>query len=370
MIVKIFRAAATFKAITYNFDKIAKGQATLMKVSGFGALRQLFEIRPEDYRNYLEAKSGLNPNVRLPQFHAMISAPDNTFDKDKLAKLAGQWLEQMGYKDQPCLLVHHRDTDQSHIHIVSTRVDHRGKKIDSAFEHKRAIKQLNLLLQKDEAHQAQLDAGKALQYQCSTKAQILLLLEGMGYQVREKDSQLLLYKFGRQLFKVSEKRVEERIAAYMPDKQRALQWKAIFNKYRAIYNPVPERATLNLPGGRTSQTGPYRSDLSDFLRQEFGIEMIYHASGDHPPYGYTVIDHPQQRVFKGSEILKLATLASRDFEFIKNTTVDKTAGETAEGYSKGSHLTYFRPYLANDVDDQQINGPRRRRQKKARTNTR
>jgi hypothetical protein len=370
MIVKIFRAAATFKAITYNFDKIAKGQATLMKVSGFGALRQLQEVRPEDYRNYLEALSALNRNVRLPQFHAMISAPDNSFDKDELAKLAGQWLDQMGYKDQPYLLVHHRDTDQSHVHMVSTRVDRRGRKIDSAFEHKHAVNRLNLLLQKDVAHQAQLDAGKALQYQCSTKAQVLLLLEGMGYQVREKDHQLLLYKFGRQLFAVSDRRVEERLAAFAPDRKRAVQWRAIFNKYHAFYDAVPERSVVNLSGGRTSPSGPFRSDLGDFLKSEFGMEIVFHATGDKPPYGYTVIDHPHQRVFKGSEIMRLAELVSPDLRVSKSSSNNETTGEKAEQQIKNARLTYFGPYLANDIDDQQIHGPRRRRQKKARTNTR
>ncbi|NHA02523.1 relaxase/mobilization nuclease domain-containing protein [Mucilaginibacter sp. HC2] len=370
MIVKIFRAGATFKAITYNFDKIAKGQATLMKVSGFGALRHLHEVRPEDYRNYLEVLSGLNRNVRLPQFHAMISAPDHAIDNDKLAKLAGQWLDRMGYKDQPYILVHHRDTDQSHVHMVSTRVDRAGKKIDSAFEYRRAVNQLNHLLQKDEAHQAQLDAGKALQYQCSTKAQVLLLMEGMGYQVREKDGELLVYKFGRQLFAINEKRVDECLAAFVPDKSQAIRWKAIFDKYRAFYNAVPERSIVSLSGGRTSPTGPFRSDLSDFLRKEFGIELVFHASGNKPPYGYTVIDHLQQRVFKGSEIMKLAVLVGPDSAVLKHGIPESQTVETAGHSAKNTQLTYFRPYLANDIDDQQIHGPRRRRQKKARTNTR
>jgi len=370
MIVKIFRAAATFKAITYNFDKIAKGQATLMKVSRFGALRQMREVRPEDYRNYLEALSGLNRNVRLPQFHAMISAPDQSFDRDKLAKLAGQWLDRMGYGDQPYILVHHRDTDQSHVHMISTRVDREGKKIDSAFEKRRAVNQLNQLLQKDEKHQAQLDAGKALQYQCSTKAQVLLLLEGMGYQVREKNGELLLYKFGLQLFSITEKRVEERLASFIPDKAQAVRWKAIFSKYREHYNAVPDRTILNLPGGRTSPTGPYRSDLGDFLRKEFGVEMNFHASGDKSPYGYTVIDHVQQRVFKGSEIMKLSVLTGTEPDPSRGASLQDKGTDAAEQQLKNNHQAYFRPYLTTDVDDQQIHGPRRRRQKKARTNTR
>ncbi|OKS88785.1 hypothetical protein RG47T_4263 [Mucilaginibacter polytrichastri] len=368
MIVKIFRASASFKAITYNFDKIAKGQATLMKVSGFGALRQLHEVRPEDYRNYLEAQSGLNRNVRLPQFHAMISAPDHSFDKDKLAKLAGKWLDLMGYKDQPYLLVHHRDTDQSHVHMVSTRVSREGKKIDSAFEHRRAIVGLNKLLQKDEAHQAQIDASRVLQYQCSTKAQVLLLLEGMGYHIHEKDGQFLLHKFGRQLFAISGQRMEERLASYVPDKQRATQLKAIFRKYQAVFNAAPERATVSLSGGRTLQTNVYRSDLGDFLKESFGIDLIFHASGDKPPYGYTIIDHTQQRVFKGSEVLKLAEMINPALGV--TSSVKGTMEESPDNRPDHSPLTYFRPYLSNDIDDQQIHGPRRRRQKKARSNTR
>ncbi|EHQ30914.1 relaxase/mobilization nuclease domain-containing protein [Mucilaginibacter paludis] len=370
MIVKIFRASTSFKAITYNFDKIAKGQATLMKVSGFGALRQLNEVRPEDYRNYLEAQSGLNRNVRLPQFHAMISAPDSSFDSDKLAKLAGQWLDVMGYRDQPYILVHHRDTDQSHVHMVSTRVSREGKKIDSAFEHRRAIAGLNRLLQKDEAHQAQIDAGKALQYRFSTKAQVLLLLERMGYRIAEKDGQLLLHKFGRQLFVISGQRLEERLAAYVPDKQRAGQLKAIFRKCQAVYNAVPERASVKLSGGRTVPADAYRSDLGDFLKGKFGIDLIFHASGDKPPYGYTIIDHTQQRVFKGSEVLKLADLIIQGSTVIRADHSTENTEDAAVTNAAATQLTYFRPYLTNDVDDQQIHGPRRRRQKKARTNTR
>jgi hypothetical protein len=369
MIVKIFRAAASFKAITYNFDKIAKGQATLMKVSGFGALRQLQEVRPEDYRNYLEAQSALNPNVRLPQFHAMISAPDSSFEKDKLAKLAGQWLDLMGYKDQPYLLVHHRDTDQSHVHMVSTRVSRGGKKIDSAFEHRRAVADLNKLLQKDETHQAQLDAAKALQYQCSTSAQIMLLLEATGYHIREKDGQLLLHKFGRQLFTITRNRVENRLVSFVPDKQRAAQLKAIFQKYQGFYSAQPERTLMNLPGGRNSETGPYRSDLGDFLKEKFGIDLVFHASGEKPPYGYTIIDHQQQRVFKGSEVLKLADMIN-PLTVSRVNSSEKTTENAAAITEANTQPTYFRPYLTNDVDDQQIHGPRRRRQKKARTNTR
>jgi hypothetical protein len=370
MVVKIFKAAASFKAIGYNFRKLLSGKGELMKVSGFDALKALKEIRAEDYLNYLEAQSALNRNVKLPQFHAMISAPDSSYDKKELTKLAEKWLEAMGYGGQPYLLVFHRDTDQAHIHIVTTRVKRNGEKVDSAFEHKRAVRELNRLMQLDEAHQAQLDAGKALRYACSTRAQVLLLLEGMGHRCQEKDGQVILWKFGRPLFAIGEKRIAERLAAWSPDKGRALQLKAIIRKYQAVYDSSLRQETRNLTGGRAIPAKGYHSDLSDFLQKELGLQFVFHTAEGKPPYGYTIIDHTQKRVFKGSEVMKLSEFLSPGSA--KTTLARETpSNDQSDGAQHdGIYLPPLRPYFTNDIDDQQIHGPRRRRQKKARTNTR
>ena len=56
------------------------------------------------------------------------------------------------------------------------------------------------------------------------------------------------------------------------------------------------------------QHGKYQSALSAYLKQTLGIELVFHASGDKPPYGYTVIDHAERNVFKGGEIMPLKQL--------------------------------------------------------------
>lgn len=370
MIVKIFKPVAEFKAVFYNLNKVLKGGGEVMKISGFGLLKGFDEVRIEDYRNYLEAQTALNSNIRLPQFHAMISAPDSSYDKQKLTKITIQWLEAMGYGDQPYLLVLHKDTDQAHIHIVSTRIDRKGEKIKDSFEHKRAIAELNRLMQLDEKHQAQLDAGKALRYHCSTKAQVLLLLEGMGYRCLEKDGRLVLCKFGKPLFAITDERMLQQLAGWAPDKARAVQLKAIIRKYQAIHDSTLKPETTPLAGGRTTTKTGYRTDLSDYLRKELGLQFIFHASGDKEPYGYTIIDHVQKRVFKGSEVMKLA-------EFIEPKAIaiepERPAVQAADAGNERPAEHYappLQPYFTNDIDDQQIHGPRRRRQKKARTNTR
>ena len=133
--------------------------------------------------------------VKAPQFHAVISAKGKSYDKSALTKIAEAWLKEMGYGEQPYLVVFHKDTDNNHVHLVSTRIDRNGKKISSAFEHLRAIRSINKILGIDHA----------LQYQFSTRAQFLMILEKGGYLGRDIDEQLL----------------QKQIDAYQPDKNRA-----------------------------------------------------------------------------------------------------------------------------------------------------
>lgn len=327
----------------------------LMKVSGFGALQGLGRLRPEDYRTYLEVLSEQNKRVKKPQFHAMISAKGRSHNKQQLTKIAEQWLKSMGYVNQPYLIVFHKDTDNNHVHIVTTRVDREGKKISSAFEKRRAVSALNRIMELDPKHVAQLDAAKALAYRCSTKAQFLLVLENFGYDVREKEGQINLYKFGSKQFAFE----ADRLKLSEPDAKRAKQLKAIFQKYATVYDAKPEKEEINLAGGRVKESTVYHSELGDFLKEKFGIELVFHALGDKPPYGYSIIDHAREQVFKGSEVMRL-----------KEMTEGITRAEPAEAPAHESYTPAIRFYFTDDVDDEQIKGPTRRRKRNARTNTR
>ena len=61
----------------------------------------------------------------------------------------------------------------------------------------------------------------------------------------------------------------------------------------------------------------YESELQK-LRDVFGIDIVFHHKEDKDPYGYTLIDHKSSKVYKGSELLKMAEL----FEFTSDT-IDK-----------------------------------------------
>jgi len=311
MIVKIFQStknSASFPAVSYNTGKIDKTRGELMKVSGFGPLQALEHWRPEDFRNYLKAVSATNKAVKFPQFHAVISAEGRSHDKYQLTEITTQWLTAMGYGDQPYLLVFHNDTRNNHIHIVTTRVNKQGKKIDHNFENIRGIKHLNRILGLDEKHNAKQDIAKALSYHFSTKAQFMMILENQGYVLKETEGKFEVIKFGHKQAEIDLGEITARIANGKTSPERITQIKAIFHKYAAIYDTSLLPNTVPLPGNYRKIEHGYTSEFAAYLKEKHGLVLIFHAKDGKPPYGYSVIDHSGKAVYKGGEIMPLQEL--------------------------------------------------------------
>jgi hypothetical protein len=300
MVVKILYTKgpnSNFPAITYNTGKMDRNKGELMKVANFGALQALGQLRPQDYKNYLKMISAVNKSVTKPQFHVAISGEGRSYSKDELMEIATQWMERMGYGQQPYLIIYHKDTANNHVHIVSTRIGKDGKKIRDSYEQIRGHQQMNIVMGIDEKQNARTDIEKVLAYQFATPAQFRLILESNGYVLKEQEGHLDVIKFGRKQEEVAIKLIDEQLSKYQPDLKRKTQLKAMFYKYAAQYSTelVKER-------------GKYSSAFSAGLKDKFGIDLVFHASGDKPPYGYTVIDHTGKQVFKGGEIMPLKEL--------------------------------------------------------------
>jgi hypothetical protein len=287
MIVKILSSSASFSGVRYNTNKIEAGRGELMLVKSFGAMQGISGLRPEDYRNYLKMVSATNKAVKNPQFHAAISAEGRSCDKQALTAIALQWVEKMGYGEQPFLVVFHSDTKNNHVHLVSTRIDRRGKKINSGFENIRAIHNLNQYLGIDEKHSTKQDIENALAYAVSTRAQFKMVLEEQNYRLTEKNGMLNLIKFGKILGSVSLSAINEILDKICIIAHRKKQVAALLHKYAPQYNTA---------------------ELSGYLKQKHGIVLMFHAKDGKRPYGYSVIDHKGKAVYKGGEIMPLTTL--------------------------------------------------------------
>jgi hypothetical protein len=325
------KPSRSFAGVQYNTNKVDRNTGELMLIANFGPIQALHNPRPQDLVNYLQvlASQHSNKGLKNTQFHAVISAKGRNYNKHELTKAAVMWLKEMKYGEQPYLIVFHKDTENHHVHVVSSRVDRQGKLIDRDYEHVRAVRSLDKVL----------GYSFALQYQFSTKAQFYLILENQGYLGRDY---------------LNEKKLTAKIAGYIPDKTRIAELKELFLKQR--HDPA----------------------LIHHLQSRYQVDIILHATDGKKPYGYSVIDHATKQVFKGSEILSLKYLLDENIEYISakqrpSVSLSELNKDDSMTYSyeDQSEPVHIQPVIiADDIDDQQMLGMKRKRQKKARTNTR
>ena len=290
MIVKILSSASNFAGIHYNERKNDAGKSELLCAKNFGSLALNSNPSKADYVNYLKSFCNRNTRVKKIQFHAVISAKGKEYSLDKLSNIGVQFLQAMGYGNNPYLIYHHSDTNHRHIHLISTRVDRSGKKVDDRFEKLRSQKVMHEILMRDPHYEADQCLNQAMNYQFSTLAQFKLLLELKGFKVVEASGKLSIVKYGTVLRALDPGPIEQRMNAYTFPTGRATQLKAIFKKYAV---------------------GNIDDQWADYMKKKFGMDILFHRKpGYETPYGYTVVDHATTSVFKGSQILNLAELHS------------------------------------------------------------
>lgn len=372
-----------------------------MKVSGFGPLQAMNGLRPKDYINYLKAVSAQNTRVKLPQLHVAISTKGRSHSGEQLTEIAEQWLKEMGYGDQPYLIIFHKDTHNNHVHVVSTRVDKQGKKISSAYEKLRAMTALYRVLKLDEAEQAKADLAVALSYNFSTKAQFMLLLEAKGYAVRESTGKFQLVRSAKVVHEFDAALVADQMKSYVFPELRQKQMSAVFHRYACLYDTTLVPDLVSLPGGLKKTSSDYHSDLSVYLKASFGWELIFHGKQGKPAYGYTIIDHEQKQVFKGKQVMDLKELLAFRTQVnpdqlplgsdaiperfaaagAQNSPIPENDTGAASHISiewkpdafADHHPGFSTPIdisISDDIDDEATHGRNRQRKRQARTNTR
>lgn len=139
MIAKIGRSGNLYGALAYNHLKIEKEKGQILftnKVietpSGNYSTAQL----TQSFEPYLIA----NRNTEKPILHISLNPnPKDNVNDELFTQMAQEYMQQMGYGEQPFIVFKHNDIDRTHIHIVSVCVDEEGKKISDKFEKRRSM---------------------------------------------------------------------------------------------------------------------------------------------------------------------------------------------------------------------------------------
>ena len=147
MIAKISATENLGGALGYNFKKVEKGEASILLAA---ELYQSKEGRytMEDVLADMEALIPKNCRTKKTVFHCSLNPhPDEKLSDERLTQIAKEYMEALGYGNQPYIVFKHNDIAREHIHIVSLRIDGEGKKINDKFE-KRRSKQITDALER------------------------------------------------------------------------------------------------------------------------------------------------------------------------------------------------------------------------------
>ena len=326
MVAKISIGSSLYGAISYNGEKIneAKGRIlgsnkVVIPTDGHVDVARMVE----DFKSFMP-KMG---RTKKPVLHISLNPhPEDKLTDQDFEILAREYLDKLGFGEQPWVMYKHEDIDRHHIHIVTVNVNEQGKRLNQAFLFRRSKKITSELEDNYNLHKAQrervspdtpitkLDPTGDIKRQLAN----IVKLVGMRWQFQtlgEYNAILSLYNIrceatdgkvnGREyhgLVYFATNDAGETIAN--PFKASRL---GKFANRSAVENKFERSATsINLKPSRRiiSSVINDSSGKDDFIAKlrEKGIDILIRENNDGRIYGVTFIDHNTHTVLNGSRL--------------------------------------------------------------------
>lgn len=334
MIAKIGRSSNLYGALAYNNLKIEKENGQILFVNkiietatGQYSVAQL----NQSFEPYLIA----NRNTEKHTLHISLNPdPKDQVSDDKFREMAQEYMQEMGYGQQPFVVFKHTDIDRTHIHIVSVCVDENGKKISDKFEKMRSMNVCRELERKhdlvpatDKERNQKDKIFRPVDYQAGdVKSQIASVIRHLPnyYQFQTLGE----YNALLSLFNITIEKVEGELQGkamkgllYIPLNEKGEKagnpFKASlfgnnaglpalelhFEKCKASLKDPLSKQTLKSALTISLQS---TSDELSFKKQlgEQGINVVVRRNVAGRIYGITFIDHNSKSVWNGSRLAK------------------------------------------------------------------
>ena len=141
MVANIRSGSSPGGALYYNKEKVDKDEAEVLfwqkMLEPFDKHGRMdVDACMDCFWPYLEANRRTTNTV----FHASLNpSPEDRLTDEQLRKIACEYMERMGYGEQPYIVFKHKDISREHLHIVSLRVDEQGRKLPHDFEARRSM---------------------------------------------------------------------------------------------------------------------------------------------------------------------------------------------------------------------------------------
>ena len=154
MVANIRSGSSPGGALYYNKEKVDKDEAEVLlwqkMLEPYDKCGRLdIDACMESFMPYLEANRKTTNTV----FHASLNpSPEDRLTDEQFRDIAREYMERMGYGEQPYIGFKHKDISREHLHIVSLRVDEQGRKISDSHEYDRSMSVFRELERKYDLH--------------------------------------------------------------------------------------------------------------------------------------------------------------------------------------------------------------------------
>lgn len=334
MVAKINKGNNLFGALIYNNQKVENDLAKIIHSN------KVMQDKNGEHNMFLCNQSfapflAANRKTEEPILHISINPhPDDVLTDERLIDIADEYMQKMGFGEQPYIVFKHEDIERKHIHIVSVNVDETGRKINDFNNYRHSKKITQELEAKYNLHPAEkIDYSedvprlKKVDYEAgNVKKQIANNVKALMQSYRftslpEFRALLSIYNIG----------IEEVSGEARGKNYRGLVYSALDNEgnkvgnpikssviaksvgYAALVKKVSSSAKLIKENGLTERVKPildtaiknYRNRKSfeaELLRS--GISVVFRENEEGRIYGATFIDHENRTVFNGSKIGK------------------------------------------------------------------
>jgi hypothetical protein len=139
MVAKIGRGQNLIGVLSYNQLKVDKENAEILFTNKIMETRDnLYSVAQlsRSFEPYLLA----NRKTEKTVLHISLNPdPKDYVSDEKFNAIAKEYMQKMGYGEQPFVVFKHTDIERTHIHIVSVCIDEQGRKISDSYERKRSM---------------------------------------------------------------------------------------------------------------------------------------------------------------------------------------------------------------------------------------
>jgi len=328
MVAKISIGSSLYGALSYNGMKMNRDEGRVLGANKIilPADGNIDIARMVENFNLFMPKMG---RTKKPVLHISLNPlPDDKLTEQQYEILAREYLEKLGFGEQPYIIYKHMDIDSHHIHIVTVNVNEQGKRLNQDFLFRRSKKITTELEEKYNLHKAQrekispdtpirkIDPSGDIKRQVANTVKMV----GMRYKfqtIGEYNAILSLYnvKCDPADGKVNGREYHGLVYFATDDngKTIATPFKASrlgkFASRTAIdgrFERAKDKIDVAPTKRKVADVIAHSTDNADFIAKlkEHNIDVVLRYTEEGRIYGVTFIDHNTMTVLNGSRLGK------------------------------------------------------------------